>query len=163
MLKWHAGQPPLSDSVVAGAELILGVKLPEPYRSLAQAWPGGHPDRDEFEVKRPGDSWRSSVAVLLSLDPRHDDNVFECLKNLSVDDQLPTGLLPIIDDGGGDLICLDYRVAGPDPPVVYWAHELGGGDAVVAVSPSFRTFLELLEGEATGEDDDDGRRGSSGA
>jgi hypothetical protein len=143
MLEWQADQAPLPDTVVTGAELILGLKLPDSYRALAHAWPGGHPVPDEFVVPHPRGSWISCVGVLLSLDPRHSDNVFECIKHLAVDNQLPRGLLPIIDDGG-DLVCLDYRVTSGPPAVVYWAHELGGEKAIVPVSVSFEAFLELL-------------------
>lgn len=163
MLTWHADYAPLDDSVMTGAELILGLKLPGSYRALAQAWPGGRPDADEFEVRHRSGSWRSSVGVLLSLDPRHTDNVFECIKHVAVDDQLPAGLLPIIDDGGGDLICLDYREGGDEPAVVYWAHELGGDDAVVGLCSSFHEFLALLEHEAVRRDDEKGQRGEGGA
>jgi SMI1/KNR4 family protein SUKH-1 len=144
-LSWTADNDPLPDSVVAGAELILGRKLPSAYRLLAQAWPGGHPEPNEFQVKRGRRTWTSCVGVLMSLDPRHEDNIFECIKNLAVDDQLAHGLLPIIDDGGGDLVCLDYR--SEPPAVVYWAHELGDEEAVVPICPSFDAFLELLATE----------------
>ena len=154
MLTWHSDLPPLADSVMTGAELILGFRLPESYRALAQAWPGGRPDAGELEVRHPGGSWRSSVGVLLSLDPRHTDNVFECIKHLAADNQLPGGLLPIIEDGGGDLICLDYRKGGDEPAVIYWAHELVGDDAVVGLSASFPEFLAFLEHEALPRDDE---------
>ena len=154
MLKWRSAKPPLPESVVRGAELILGYVLPSSYRSLVQQWPSGHPDRSDFPVQGGGrrGSWISCVGVLLSLDPRHTDNVFECLKNLAIDDQLPDGLLPVSDDGGGDLICLDYRHNSSAPEVVYWAHELSGEEAVVPIAPSFDAFLELLEREGIDPD-----------
>ena len=159
MLKWESYFPSLPDNVVAGAELILGVKLPDGYRALAQAWPGGHPDRTDFVVNHSRRSWVSCVGALLSLDPRQPENVFQSIADLAIDSQLPASLLPIITDGGGDLLCLDYRGNKDEPAVVYWAHELGGDEAVVPVSPSFDSFLQLLEDEAAApprQDSDEG-------
>ena len=151
MLKWKTSNDPIPDHIVNAAEAILGVSLPESYKKLAQRYPGGSPDKSEFKVKLSdqGRTWSSCIGGLLSLDPRKIDNVFACLVGLSREDGLPQGLIPISDDGGGDLICLDYRFVHEGPPsVVYWAHELGGENGIIAIASSFDEFLEILEQEA---------------
>jgi hypothetical protein len=155
VLSWESYQKPLPDAVVTGAEMILGVRLPEAYRSLVQRWPAGRPDRREFPVPHKTGTWVSCIGELKSLDPRHSGNVFACISNLAIDSQLPEGLLPIIDDGGGDLVCLDYRRESSEPTVVYWAHELGGEDAVVDIAPTFQAFLDLLRSEVEDDADED--------
>jgi hypothetical protein len=147
MLKWATDYAPLPERVLAGAELILGIALPSSYRELVQAYPGGAPETGEKAEDRPG-GWLSSVGLLMSVDPRHPENVFAALEHLAVDDQLPPGLIPIIADGGGDLICLDFRSQAGEPSVVYWAHELSGKEAVVAVAQTFAGFLGVLEAES---------------
>lgn len=37
-----------------------------------------------------------------------------------VDLPLPPHLLPIVNDGAGNLVCLDTKAAGEAPPVVAW-------------------------------------------
>ena len=144
----------MADSILTAAELILGVRLPQSYRALAQRYPSGRPLPNEFTVKHRKGTWGSCVGVLLSIDPRHSGNVFQHISHLAGDDQLPAHLVPIIDDGGGDLVCLDYRGDGSQPSVVYWAHELGGEDGLVQIASSFDEFLRILEEE--GEDEPGG-------
>jgi hypothetical protein len=149
MLTWKSQTPPLPDAVLAAAELILGVRLPDAYKSVAQQWPHGSPMESDFTV-RGGTlgTWRSCVGCILSLDPRHSDNVYSHVGDGVQPAGLPAGVIPIIDDGGGDLVCLDYRTAA-EPRVVYWAHEVGGVEGIVPVADSFVAFLELLAAEGT--------------
>ncbi|MBN8617065.1 MAG: SMI1/KNR4 family protein, partial [Deltaproteobacteria bacterium] len=61
-----------------------------------------------------------------------------------VSQDLPRGLMPFANTGGGDLVCLDYR-QGPTPSIAYWHHgRCGDEDEVTAVAASFTSFLELL-------------------
>ena len=53
---------------------------------------------------------------------------------------LPAYLLPVMNDGGGNLFCLDTTIAG-EPPIVFWDHT-GGADQVVDVEgDSFSSWL----------------------
>lgn len=36
---------------------------------------------------------------------------------------LPQHLLPIMNDGAGNLVCLDTKAPGDEPPVVMWYHD----------------------------------------
>ena len=140
-MRWESDDPPLPDRVITAAEMILDRALPASYKALVKAHPGGRPAADVDE------GWLACVGLLMSLDPRHGENVFEAIANLAVDEQLPDEVIPIIADGGGNMICLDYR-AGVAPAVVYWQHDLDGEDAFVAISGSFDAFLAILEREA---------------
>jgi hypothetical protein len=144
-MDWQTYRSPLTANVLQAAELILGVRFPARYAELATAYPGGRPLPNEFEVNTKKGSWGSCLGVLLSLDPRDSENVFQCIGNTTREGGLPEGLIPIADDGGGDLICLDFRSAHGEPPVVYWAHELGGVDGLVPVAETFEEFLGRLK------------------
>ena len=139
MLRWESDDEPLPDRVIAAAEAILDRRLPASYKALVKAHGGGRP------VSEVEEGWVACVGLLMSLDPRRSENVFQAIEHL--DDQLPEPVIPIITDGGGNMICLDYRV-GDEPAVVYWQHELDGDEAFVPVAASFDAFLEILEREA---------------
>lgn len=53
---------------------------------------------------------------------------------------LPTHLVPLMNDGGGNLYCLDVRVPG-EPPVVFWDHEAGTEQEPVSVAEDFVIWL----------------------
>ena len=146
MLRWESDDEPLPERVIAGAELILGRRLPPGYRRLVQRFPGARPSAD-VDLDDGRERWLACVGVLLSLDPRRSENVFEAIASLAIDEQIPEEVVPIAQDGGGNMICLDYR-AGDEPAVVYWQHELDGEEAFVPIEASFDAFLEILEREA---------------
>ncbi|HEX5744721.1 MAG TPA: SMI1/KNR4 family protein [Archangium sp.] len=60
---------------------------------------------------------------------------------------LPTHLIPLMNDGGGNLYCLDSRGAG-EPPVVFWDHTAGEQQEPARVASDFTTWLaERVERE----------------
>jgi hypothetical protein len=61
---------------------------------------------------------------------------------------LPHHLIPLMNDGGGNLYCLDSRGAG-EPPVVFWDHEAGDQQQPAEVAPD---FISWLAGELARED-----------
>lgn len=54
---------------------------------------------------------------------------------------LPSHLIPIMNDGGGNLYCLDASQAG-EPTVVFWAHTLGEEQVPEAVASDFVSWME---------------------
>lgn len=141
---WQGTREPLPDRVLAGAELLLGVIFPSDYRDCVRVNHGGRPEPNGFVVPADPAPWGSGVGILLSLDPHDPNGVWGVLGRLGVDAQLPAGLVPVAEDGGGDFICLDYR-GGPERlAVVYWSHEVGGEAGVVPVAETFGDFLSLL-------------------
>jgi hypothetical protein len=65
---------------------------------------------------------------------------------------LPVHLLPLMNDGGGNLYCLDSRRAG-EPPVVFWDHTLGARQEPTQVAPN---FIEWLAERVQREQEEDG-------
>jgi hypothetical protein len=144
-IEWqNASVDPLPENVLRGAELLFGVKFPDDYRECLRINHGGHPEPRDFIIRGGTAYWGSCFAVLLSLDWRRPENVWSVLSSLAVDGQLPLGLFPIAEDGGGDFICLDFRDDLAAPSVVYWSHEVSGDEGVVRVAGSFTELLTLL-------------------
>jgi hypothetical protein len=53
---------------------------------------------------------------------------------------LSAHLIPLMNDGGGNLHCLDSRVAG-EPPVVFWDHTAGAQQEPARVASDFIAWL----------------------
>jgi hypothetical protein len=144
-IEWqNAPADPLPENMIRGTELLFGVTFPADYRACVRANHGGHPDPRDFTVRGVTGTWGSCLAVLFSLDWRRPSNVWTVLADLTIDAQLPDKLFPIAEDGGGDLLCLDFRSGTEPPPVVYWSHEVGGEEGVYSVADSFSELLTLL-------------------
>lgn len=54
--------------------------------------------------------------------------------------RMPVRLLPFCNDGAGNHDCLDLS-AGGEPPVVFWAHELGQDQEPTVEAESFAAWL----------------------
>jgi hypothetical protein len=54
---------------------------------------------------------------------------------------LPAHLIPIMNDGGGNLYCLDLRKAG-EPMLVFWEHTAGEGQEPEPMASDFVAWLE---------------------
>jgi hypothetical protein len=144
VIEWRNTTDPLPESMIRGAEMVFGVSFPGDYRECLRVNHGGHPDPGDFTVRGPTLSWVSCIGVLLSLDWRRPCSVWEVLASLAIDRQVPDGLFPVADDGGGDLLCLDFRSRPSAPAVVYWSHEVGGDQGLVPVAESFSELLSRL-------------------
>jgi hypothetical protein len=144
-VEWQNTTNPLPERMIRGAELLLDVEFPQDYRECVRINHGGHPEPGDFRVQGITSSWVGTVGVLLSLDPRRPENVWATITALALEHGLPDHLIPIADDGGGDLVCLDYRSkANRRPSVVYWSHEVGGEEGIVALADNFSVLLELI-------------------
>ena len=56
------------------------------------------------------------------------------------------GLIPFGDNGGGDMICFDYRddKTTDNPPIVIWNHDMGLKYRVVFIAKNFEEFINML-------------------
>src|SRR3954471_8292620 len=104
---WRYTTDPLSEKAIKSAERALGVEFPPDYRACVRENHGGAPEPSGFVVEvEPGRTEARTVGLLLTLDTREPENV---VRTRSETPGLPDGLVPIMDDGGGDFVCLDYR------------------------------------------------------
>jgi hypothetical protein len=59
---------------------------------------------------------------------------------------IPAYLLPLMNDGFGNHYCLDLRIAGDEPPVVFWDHEQDEEQVPAVDSPDFVSwFWDFLD------------------
>ena len=56
------------------------------------------------------------------------------------------GLIPFGENGGGDMICFDYRKnrTTNNPPIVIWNHDMGLEHRVVFIANNFEKFINML-------------------
>ena len=143
-ISWRGGTP-LSEDELRETESKLGVTFPPDFRDTALKHNGGVPNRTSFTYQHPrtGKSREDSFAHLLSLRPQDEENVFEVMGSLAVDDQLPSGVIPIGGNGGGNFIGLDYR-SGKQPSVILWLHEENAEESVTQIARNFDELLQNL-------------------
>src|SRR5262245_51763194 len=102
---WRFTSEPVSEKAIRFAERALGVQFPADYRLCLRDNGGGAPEPAGFAV----DGVTKQVGILLSLDPGEDENVVGTTQKLYAEGRLPQGLIPIINDGMGNFVCLDNR------------------------------------------------------
>lgn len=128
----------LHETALSWVEHRVGSPLPEAYVYAALHYHGAVPDKCQFVVPS-GRPYGSLLGVLL--DPREDaveDSIGEEWSGMG--ELASEALVPFACDGGGDLICLDYRIGSP-PRVVYFEHETGD---LIDLAPSFEEFVGSL-------------------
>lgn len=117
--------PAIRDDVVAQAQLVLGVRLPDSYVALLREKNGGTPARRCFRMTH-ATSWASDhieVSCLLGIGyPEGLDGEFGS-QYLATEWGYPPMAVVIFDtpSGGHDTVMLDYSTCGPsgEPRVIY--------------------------------------------
>lgn len=106
----RSGQGATSEEI-QNAERALGVPFPSTYRRFLEdfGWLDGYGDRVfglGADVPAANDLVRETLAERTEFRP-----------------YLPPHLIPLHNDGAGNLAALDTKRDGDDPPVVLWDHE----------------------------------------
>lgn len=131
----------LSSAELDGAELLLGVRLPKAFREIAAIHDGCSGDA-EFQIPDGARLSPAGIGLWLSFRPWSRDSVWSWL-SLWGEHALPGLVVPFGEDGGGNLVCLDYRKTAK-PSVCFWFHELAGEEGLYPVAPSFEAWLESV-------------------
>ena len=114
------------------------------YVEVLRAFAGAYGDA---EFPFPGSEASGSIGLWLSPVPWERESLWTSVSTWQ-EHELPESIVPIAEDGGGNLLCLDYRHSHA-PAVVFWFHELAGEEGLRRVAPSFEAFITTLrEGEA---------------
>lgn len=141
-LAWFDPGQAVSGEELALAERRLNVKFPPDYAHVVLLHSGAcNPDQCEFEYWDVGRRKVGNFGALLGVRQSQSSNIFEVIDNIG--DQLPVGVLPVVDTGSGDFVCLDYRKSEV-PVIAYFAHERTGEGAIVPLANTFAEFLDLL-------------------
>lgn len=118
-----------SADALAAAERALGVTIEGSYRRFLMRFGWG--GVEHLEVNGLGA-------------PPHLDLVrLTRSERAEMEPGLPDHLLPLMNDGAGNLLCLDTRIMG-EPPVVFWDHEAGPEQTPDKVAQSFSLWLTGL-------------------
>lgn len=95
---------------IARAEHILGVKLRGGYRRfLARFGWGGVMDVEIYGLGSDTPTHLELTRLTLS-------------ERIEMTPRLPIHLIPLMNDGGGNLYCLDCSTPGDEPRIVFWDH-----------------------------------------
>jgi hypothetical protein len=141
---------PVTESELDGIERELGVEFPRDYRRFLLEQNGGRPV-DDWVIDTPISHAIGGAAPsdFFSVGRAGEYDMSSVLDSYGLD-WLAAGLLPVAEDGSGNLICLSVR--GDDYGAVYfWDHELGPHEAglpspqsLTAVGQSFQAFVNDL-------------------
>lgn len=138
-LEWRNCKRPATEEQIRGVERELKISFPLDFRECLAACQGGTPRKNAFLIADPRiGSFVSGIGAMLNLKDRDADAILSAIRGLGA--QLPKGLIPFADDGGGDLVCLDYRDRPEEPSIVYWQRD---GD-IVPLAHTFTGFIEIL-------------------
>jgi hypothetical protein len=144
-LIWSGVHSRINRSDIQLVENRFGIQFPEDFIEIVLQYHGGfpRPNRFVYQDYEKGPV-RSSLAELLSFDLSYRDNIINTYEYL--EHQLPTGVIPFADDGGGDYICFDFGSTrdSSTPKVVYWSHEKEPELSTTYLSDTFSDFLALL-------------------
>jgi hypothetical protein len=88
----------------------------------------------------------SSIAVFLHFN--HDDKKQYYIDNVynETKEYYPAGIFPFALDGGGNLVCFDYRKNKKNPKIVFWNHETDTDDQynILTIASDFESFIDSL-------------------
>jgi len=120
--------PGVSDVVIAEAETRLQVSIAGAYRWFLSDFGWGR--AQDLEIFGLGDAVPGHLDLL----------VLTTSERVEMHPQLPDHLLPLANSGAGDLYCLDTRVDG-EPPIVVWDHTQGVDQVPDGEAASFTVWV----------------------
>lgn len=142
-LDWKGCRDAAEDEQIRLAEDELRIRFPLAYVECVKLCHGGYPRQMAFTfVDQLIGEMSSGVAQMLSFDWSDEENILATFNRLK--DQLPSGVIPIADDGTGDFVCLDFR-SHERPRITYWHHEREGEEALSVLAEDFDSFMEMLK------------------
>ncbi len=136
----------VSEERVVFVEKQIGIKFPHSFVDLVKEHDGGYPIPNLYKYHDIflGRDSSNCLGAFLTLGESEYLDILKDYKNPA--EFFPNGLIAFADDGGGNLLCFDYR-QGKDnlnPPIVFWNHEANEGEDVSFVAKDFETFLGML-------------------
>jgi len=121
-----------TDDEIEAASRTLGVPIRGGYRMFLRRFGhGGVADFDIFGVGRSVPAHIDLVDLTQSERTMYEPNI-------------PHHLLPIMNNGGGDHVCLDTQASPNEPHVVMWWHEDGPDQIPPFVAHNFVSWLSKM-------------------
>ncbi|MDR6889364.1 MULTISPECIES: SMI1/KNR4 family protein [Variovorax] len=144
-LTWFERGTPVTALAIQSLETSFGYRLPPDLVEFAMVNSGAsNPEECEFVVTSgSGVEDVSCFGSMLAFDEDGPGTVLSTYRALRCDEQIPVSVLPIVNTGFGDYVCLDYRLDHV-PTVAYFAHGKSGEDSLLTLATTFTAFLDLL-------------------
>lgn len=124
-----------------------GIILPESYIKFIIKHNNAYLYANNFNYYDPNTKRNSADSIAFD-DVRKIIKNVDLLKSDQFEDEecyFDSGLIPIGENGGGDIICLDYRNNKKcDPSVVLWNHDMGLHHRTVFIAENFDSFAKML-------------------
>ncbi len=123
MVNFYDCESRIGESEIRSVELLLGLRFPEQYRRHMMINNGGRCEPSEFSFIEDGRVSNSQIDWFHAIYDGEIDNLISVIKILKMDKKrVPTQIVPIAHDPGGNLICISCD--GPDHGAIYfWDHE----------------------------------------
>lgn len=142
-LTWEGCGSAVSDAQIAQMERLLGVRFPVDFRACVKECHGGTPFPRSFEFYDEHGRIVSCLGILFSFNEDDEESIANTQRMLA--GQLPPGVIPFGEDGGGDCICFRFEQLETPPSVVYWHHERPIDVSITHLASSFGAFIDMLK------------------
>jgi len=140
----------ISIEVVRKLEKIYNLVLPEKYVNFITIHNGARILARIFDYFDPNIGRKNSNAVYFDKVKKIQDSItlLKCDEepDWPIEYRFEDGVIPFGDNGGGDMICFDYRKnrTTDNPPIVIWNHDMGLEHRVVFIAKNFEEFVDML-------------------
>lgn len=144
ILDWFDPGEGASVSSLETLQSKLGRVFPADYAAFVVQHSGANnPSECAFTVVDEGGArFGSNFGAVLRIDDEAAASIQETMQNLG--DQLPADVVPIVDTGFGDYVCLRF-VGGAEPVVAYYSSDRPKEQAMLPLAATFSDFLDILE------------------
>jgi hypothetical protein len=140
----------ISVDYIKSLERDMNIKLPEKYVQFIIKYNGAHLNTDAFDYNDPNISTRKNRGSIAFEKAETIRSTIDLIQSGEEPDwptnyRFENGLIPFGDNGGGDLICFDYRNdrTTDNPHIVIWYHE-GPDYNPVFIANNFEEFINML-------------------
>jgi hypothetical protein len=135
---------------IRNIETILGVQLPVPYKNFLLSHNGGSPKPNRFPFRNSQLDGHGQIDFFLCIKDKDLYNLNTWIKRYKK--RVPTDLIPIAVDPGGNLICLTIR-GDNQGKLYFWDHEEEADESeqpsyknIYLIANSFNELLSSLSG-----------------
>lgn len=127
------------------------IKLPDVYVSFILKHNGATLINDVFDYDDPNCASGKNADALAFVNVEKIKHRIDNIQSgeepdLPIEYRFEDGLIPFGENGGGDMICFDYRKdkTTDNPPIVIWNHDMGLKHRVVFIANNFDEFINML-------------------
>lgn len=134
----------ISEQEIQEFEVEFNISLPRRYKNILKDHNGSVPEPSDFHIYHDGEKEEYGIGEFIELHTKDGEfgSVYDFAEILHNDNGISRKIIPFGVDGGGNLMCFDYRESEYEPKIVFWKHDEDRG--LDFVSESFDKFLDNL-------------------